>query len=394
MHTHWRSYIGRDGWRWRVARALSSRAQRVARIRGVLVSGCAGYRVRPCADTALRGIERDAPTPEEFAAARIWLSEIKFSQDLLGAWRRGTFSSASLVRLAQRTGLETRHEEAIRMIDRETRAPGKALFELSPRHEQVGLITDAAHVWEKALPVLRTFWPEEAGRARWCVTGGAVLGARFEAHRQSADIDVQILPRQSGQTNPGLIEMDTGWLPWRRKTRRLDASMRAIGAWRELAERGHRSYWFLLPHRKDLAQSEAAKLDLFERKDAPRWPFVVTTIGANTVWSASTTQILHGKLTGRGHSALARDLFDVAVARHTDPDALIECLAHITPSDVNALAHRWQAMRTEIATDATRSLTGVAKRWEAVARDPARHAIEALRWAAFEPRSGHASTRG
>ena len=184
MHTDWRAYVGRDGWRWRLARALTPRSRRVRRIRGVLLSGCAGYRVRPCADAALRGIESAAPTPEEINAARVWLSEIKFVEDLVGTWRRGTFSSAALVRLAQRTGLESAHEAAIRVIDRETRAPGGELFAVSPRTERLVLTEEAALVWSKSLPVLHEFWPDEANRPRWFMTGGAVLGARWGGHRQ------------------------------------------------------------------------------------------------------------------------------------------------------------------------------------------------------------------
>ena len=43
---------------------------------GVLVSGCAGSPVVPDPDAALRGIERESPTPREQEAAAIWLCEV------------------------------------------------------------------------------------------------------------------------------------------------------------------------------------------------------------------------------------------------------------------------------------------------------------------------------
>ena len=387
MYTDWRAYVGRDGWRWRLARALTPRSRRVRRIRGVLLSGCAGYRVRPCADAALRGIESTAPTPEEINAARVWLSEIKFVDDLVGSWRRGTFSSAALVRLAQRTGLESAHEAAIRVIDRETRAPGGELFAVSPRTERLVLTEDAALVWSNSLPVLHEFWPDEANRPRWFMTGGAVLGTRWGGHRQSPHVDVQILPRQAGQTSLGLIEMTRGWLPWFRPVRRLDARMRAIGAWCELAEHGHRLYWFFFPGRNVLPHPKGAKLDLFERSTAPRWPVVVTTIGSDKLWTASTAQILHGKLSGRGHLAQARDLFDVAVARHVEPDALRSCLPFIAQADVESLIERWRSKQADVTIDAVQTLSGIADEWAHVARDPVKHAVEALQWAASTLRS-------
>ena len=387
MHTDWRTYVGRDGWRWRVARALTPRSHRVRRIRGVLLSGCAGYRVRPCADAALRGIENADPTPEEIAAAQVWLSEIKFVENIVGSWRRGTFSSAALVRLAQRTGLESAHEAAIRVIDRETGAPGGELFAVSPRSERLVLTDEAALVWSNALPVLREFWPNEAGRPRWFMTGGAVLGARWGGHRQSPDVDVQILPRQAGQTSLGLIEMTRGWLPWCRPVRRLDARMRAISAWCEVEERGHRLYWFWFPGQNVLPSPRGAKLDLFEPSTAPRWPVVVSTIGSDTLWTASTAEILHGKLSGRGQRALVRDLFDVAVARRLEPGELRSCLPFIAQADVESLIERWRSNQAALKIEAEATLSGVAEEWADVARDPVKHAVEALEWAASTLRS-------
>ena len=381
MHTDWRAYVGRDGWRWRIARALTPRSRRVRRIRGVLLSGCAGYRVRPCADTALRGIERADATVEEVTAAEVWLSEIKFVDDLVGPWRRGTFSSAALVRLAQRTGLESAHEAAIRMIDRETHAPGGELFAVSAATERLVLMDDAALVWSRSLPVLRELWPDEADRPRWFMTGGAVLGARWRGHRQSPDADVQVLPRQVGQTSLGLIEMTSGWLPCLRPVRCLDARMRAVGAWCELATRGHRLYWFFLPGENTLPHPRGAKLDLFERECAPKWPVVVSTIGSDTVWTASTAEILHGKISNRGLLAQPRDLFDVAVARHLDPDALRSCLRFVAAGDVDRIIRRWRSRQAKLTIEAPQWLLGVAREWDAVARDPAKHAVEALEWA-------------
>lgn len=138
------------------------------------------------------------PTACECDAADVWFREAKFPGHIDEVWRRGTFSSAAPVRVAQRSGLVGAQEEALRTIDREVHAPGRGRFPVSEASERLVVPEPVCRIWPEVLGVLRHTWPVEAGLPRWCMTGATVLCARWRGHRRSTDIDSRILPRLAG----------------------------------------------------------------------------------------------------------------------------------------------------------------------------------------------------
>lgn len=89
----------------------------------------------------------------------------------------------------------------------------------------------------------------------------------------------------------------------------------------------------------------------------------------------SNAQILAGKLIGRGLEPPTRDLYDVAVAAETDPEALeiaVNCIPRATWEQV--IAH-WHETFPFHAEQAGRTLRSVPRKWVHLAVNPARAAM-------------------
>ena len=181
--------------------------------------------------------------------------------------------------------------------------------------EQLRLRGPASTAWSTIAPVLGNHLgtPTEDHRP-WVLSGGTLLAARWQWHRDSNDIDVVVADEAAlslwAMADPddrlGRLDEDlerNGWI--------LDPTRTT--AW----QRGYR-------HR-DAAQA----LDLFADDLRPPMAPVRAVVDRIPAYAAGTAQILHGKLRGRGHRAPVRDLYDLAVAGRRDPHALRCALRHI-----------------------------------------------------------------
>ena len=181
--------------------------------------------------------------------------------------------------------------------------------------ERIRLEGPASTAWRTIAPVLtRHVGTPTDDHCPWLLSGGTLLAARWAWHRESNDIDVVAASDAALSLWP---MADTGG-----RLQHLDAEFRSSG-------------WILDPTRTTAWQrgydhpDTNQALDLFASAPRPPMEPVKTLVDAARAYTATTTQVLHGKLQGRGHRAPVRDLYDIAVAGRTDPHALRRALRHI-----------------------------------------------------------------
>ena len=191
--------------------------------------------------------------------------------------------------------------------------------------------------------------PEFAG---WKLSGGTILAAQW-GHRESTDIDLRIPPKS------GLRRLEPRYDPG------FNREMAALGA----GEPSHRENQIIIP-------AGEGKIDLFEADSTPGEGEYSATIHGIDEIVLSNAQILAGKLIGRGFESPSRDLFDIAVAADTDPQALevaVNCISEPTWQETRV---RWRENAAMHVARAREGLRGVAERWADVAADPADAAIQ------------------
>ena len=133
---------------------------------------------------------------------------------------------------------------------------------------------------------------------RWRLGGGTVLAARW-GHRNSTDIDI-FLPEDSG-----IVALDPRW------NREFTDQMSALGATRAEVQTGSLKFSF-----------PTGRVEITQLDPTPNVPPERGLVDGREIAVYGTAQILTGKLHGRGMRLPVRDIFDIAVARHEDPDAL------------------------------------------------------------------------
>ena len=141
--------------------------------------------------------------------------------------------------------------------------------------------------------------PEEAP---WRIGGGTLLAARW-GHRLSTDIDIFLDERSGlGALNP-------------RRDMGFTKAMEDAGAEKLSVEDRSLKYQFRT------GRVEIAQLD-----PRPKVGHEIALVEGWRIPALGNTQILAGKLGGRGLRSPARDIFDIAVAGLKDPDALEEAV--------------------------------------------------------------------
>lgn len=226
---------------------------------------------------------------------------------------------------------------------------------------------EVLHLPEPARTLLRTTFetldstlveivPEGQG---WRLGGGTVLAARW-AHRKSTDVDI-FLP-----ANSGIAALDPRWNP------RFTNTMNALGASR--VEVQDRSLKFSFA----IGRIEITQLDPIP--DMPLEPVVVDDRDM-TVYRNS--QILTGKLYGRGKRLPPRDIFDIAVARHEDPSALRTAVNYLDSNLHAEILHTIRMDAESYAEDAADAIIEPAERWTDLLRGGAARAMEALELARY-----------
>lgn len=184
-----------------------------------------------------------------------------------------------------------------------------------------------------------------------CLTGGGILEARWD-HRESRDIEIVIRARTRGDVREA-----------------LDAAASEAGGYRvQGPEIDHIEF---PDHTKD------EHVDVSFVKPNPHGGAKQATVDGQKATVLSTAQIMTGKLEHRGLHSPARAVFDVAVCGLLDPPALEAAVNALRPEKQKSLIRIYALLADTLAEQAA-SLGGVRPEFEAIRRQPARAATEAV----------------
>ena len=222
--------------------------------------------------------------------------------------------------------------------------------------DRLTLPEPAASLWRRAAPALeRALGQTERPPAQWSIGGGTILAWRW-GHRESTDIDLTV------PAGTGIHALDdrVGGTP--------EADMKAAGAADVSTSKTRHRIVF-----------ESGSIDIAEMDALPAAGGEAAVIDGHEVWVKSTTQILRGKLErALRQESPVRDLFDVAVAHHADPDALAEAANMLGEDEIRQVRTHWRMNAYSLRQEAGAKLTGVSPDYEAERRDPVGQAFERI----------------
>ena len=201
--------------------------------------------------------------------------------------------------------------------------------------------------------------PHTPGGEGWKLGGGTVLAARWQ-HRDSFDLDIQIHP----ETERAHLERKANPELWRK--------MHAAGATRIDMETT-----------PTIIFGERGRMEFIEARPIPREGHRLEELPSGTAMLLASSQILTGKLVHRGTHAPVRDLYDLAVARTTDPEAAAIAVNALTTYEVRQAASSWTRRETAYRNEARSELHNVPSEYAPIADNPALHARETLRAARY-----------
>lgn len=168
--------------------------------------------------------------------------------------------------------------------------------------------------------------------APWRIGGGTVLAARW-SHRISTDIDIFLDERSGlGALNPG---RDMGFT----------MAMEDAGAEKLSVEDRSLKYQFT-----------SGRVEITQLDPRPKVGHEIALVEEWRIPVLSNTQILAGKLGGRGLRSPARDIFDIAVAGLKDLDALEEAVNLLGRDSIREIITKWEAGTANYRKDATENL--------------------------------------
>lgn len=222
--------------------------------------------------------------------------------------------------------------------------------------ERLTLPEPAATLWRRTANALeRALQQTERPAERWTIGGGTILAQRW-GHRASTDIDLTVA---QGTGIEALSQRLGG---------SLQADMKGLGATKiATGETRHR------------VEFRDGSIDIAELDPRPAGGSTKATIDGHEVNVKSTTQILRGKLErALRQESPVRDLFDIAVAHHADPEALAEAANMLGPEQVRQVQNHWRLNRHSLEQEAKEKLTEVAEEYRAERRDPVERARERL----------------
>ena len=211
-------------------------------------------------------------------------------------------------------------------------------------------------LWNTVHQLLRRGFRDRPDRPGVVLTGGTLLAARLH-HRASTDIDVK-LP-QFDTLSTLAPQTDTG--------RTLDRAIASLGGQRTVTTPSHIAFDF-----------PDGRLDLVP---GVLWPYpdpTIAWIDRQQTWIATNTQILSGKLFGRGERAPVRDLVDLAVVGWLDRASAEKAINTLNSSRLLDAADAWHAHADRYRTDAQQHLTDVPDVLAPAIHAPARHAAQTL----------------
>ena len=199
--------------------------------------------------------------------------------------------------------------------------------------------------------------PEEAP---WRLGGGTLLAARW-GHRLSTDIDVFLDERSGlGALNP-------------RRDMGLTKAMEDAGAERLSVEDRSLKYQF-----------RAGRVEIAQLDPRPKVGHEIALVEGWRIPALRNTQILAGKLGGRGLRSPARDIFDIAVAGLKDPDALEEAVNLLGRDSIREIATKWEAGTANYRTDAAENLEITDSSLKELLHDAPAIAVEALNASVYQ----------
>lgn len=186
--------------------------------------------------------------------------------------------------------------------------------------------------------------------------GGSILNARWN-HRLSRDIDVYVNleTTEDGRTV-------------------LDRAAAACGGYRI----DHGTF-----RRIEFEHNKDNHVAVSFGKPTPAEGERTAVVDGEPALVLSTAQIMSGKLQGRGMSAPARDLLDVAACREADPEALEIAVNGLPDETVQAILKVYQELETAYAKE-TAALEGVPDELRPVLENPTGYAGNAIQDARYE----------
>lgn len=222
--------------------------------------------------------------------------------------------------------------------------------------DRLTLPEPAAGLWRRAAPALeRALGQTERPPAQWSIGGGTILARRW-GHRESTDIDL------TAPVGAGIHTLDE------RVGGTLRADMTAAGAAGVSTGRARHRIVF-----------ETGSIDIAEMDVRPAAGEEAAVIDGREVRVKSTTQILRGKLErALRQESPVRNLFDVAVAHHADPDALAEAANMLGEDEIRQVRTHWRMNAHSLRQEATAKLRSVNPEYEAERRDPVGQAIDRI----------------
>ena len=184
----------------------------------------------------------------------------------------------------------------------------------------------------------------------WSLGGGTLLAGRWGQHRASTDVDVKCAIRR--------------WETDRREWRpRLERKLREAGGRVE----GARLADFVVYSFNGLGRLEisgrGSKLAWLGRRRSQ-----VDGVG---VWTERTSQVLAGKVLGRGAAGRPRDLFDLACAARHEPDELETALGALGEGEAQRMLEAWMGRRAQIVSEAVEEIFRIKPEWVHLKGDPA-----------------------
>lgn len=195
---------------------------------------------------------------------------------------------------------------------------------------------------------------------RWRLGGGTLLAARWR-HRLSTDLDI-FLPSDSG-----IATFDPRWNP------DFTNAMRRIGA--TAVDVVTNSLKFSFP---------SGRVEITQLDPVPDLPVLPAVADGRELAVYDNACVLTGKLHGRGARLPARDVFDVAVARDEDPDALRTAVNYIDPNLRTEIVHMLRADAAGYMEAAPEAIIEPAPQWEHLVIDGLSVAVAAIEQSTYE----------
>jgi hypothetical protein len=191
-------------------------------------------------------------------------------------------------------------------------------------------------------------------KRRWTIGDGTVLAAQWN-HRTSTDIDLKI-ERDAilGSLHPKRNPKITAWA-------RDAGATRIEGNQNQL-----------------IISFGASRLDIFCGTSKPLHARHSRLIDGREEHVQNNSQILYGKIQGRGPTAPVRDLYDIAVVRIVDRNSLEHAVNCVQRDRLERIASRWEALENRYREAASKRLRGIPEQYHDISKNPAATAATAV----------------